>query len=53
MSDKRVRSGHRYALLQRAMKICQSVSNKKLKKRLVQFADDGMNKLIEADKVSQ
>ncbi|XP_064620934.1 fanconi-associated nuclease 1-like [Lineus longissimus] len=49
LSDLHVRSGRRLALYQRSQKICESPSNKKLKKRQKEFKH---NKVQEAPKVT-
>lgn len=52
LSDENIRLGHRLALFQRAQKICNAVSNKKLKKRWSEFSEDVMACVHDSPKVS-
>ena len=52
LADSRVRTGHRYALIQRAQKLCQATQRKALKLRWKDFSSDPMCAVQEAPKVA-
>ena len=53
LTDPNIRAGHRYALFQRAQKICHAPSNKKLRRRWQEFSEDVMALVAEAPKVRE